>query len=93
MSEGTKALLDERNKTHGSFELNAHYSQGVKRLMNRSVGWAAMPDCQKEALEMIALKMSRILSGQNNFKDHWDDIAGYATLVSETCRTTGLNSD
>ena len=34
---------------------------------------------------MIALKLSRILSGQSNFKDHWDDIAGYAKLASEAC--------
>ena len=34
---------------------------------------------------MIALKLSRILSGQSNFKDHWDDIAGYAKLGSEAC--------
>jgi hypothetical protein len=34
---------------------------------------------------MIALKLSRILSGQANFKDHWNDIAGYAKLGSEAC--------
>jgi len=34
---------------------------------------------------MIALKLSRILSGQADFKDHWDDIAGYAKLASEVC--------
>ena len=34
---------------------------------------------------MIALKLSRILSGQANFKDHWDDISGYAKLASEAC--------
>jgi hypothetical protein len=40
----------------------------------------------REALDMIALKLSRILSGQANFKDHWDDIAGYAKLGSEACK-------
>jgi hypothetical protein len=44
-----------------------------------------MPDAQIEALDMIALKLSRILSGQANFKDHWDDIAGYAKLGAEAC--------
>jgi hypothetical protein len=32
---------------------------------------------------MICYKMGRILSGDSNNLDHWDDIAGYATLVSK----------
>ncbi|WP_257617167.1 hypothetical protein [Campylobacter pinnipediorum] len=32
---------------------------------------------------MIAHKIARILAGNPNYKDHWDDIAGYATLVSK----------
>jgi hypothetical protein len=31
---------------------------------------------------MIALKLSRILSGKPDEQDHWDDIAGYARLAS-----------
>jgi len=32
------------------------------------------------ALEMISLKLARIICGDPNFADHWDDIAGYAEL-------------
>jgi hypothetical protein len=32
-------------------------------------------------LEMIAHKIARILSGDPNHRDHWEDIAGYAELV------------
>jgi hypothetical protein len=38
-----------------------------------------------ESLEMIAHKIGRILAGNENFHDHWDDIAGYAKLGSEAC--------
>jgi hypothetical protein len=31
---------------------------------------------------MIAMKIARILSGNANFADHWEDIEGYARLVS-----------
>jgi hypothetical protein len=31
---------------------------------------------------MIAMKIARILSGNSNFADHWEDIEGYARLVS-----------
>jgi hypothetical protein len=33
-------------------------------------------------LEMIAHKIGRVLAGDPNHADHWDDIAGYARLVA-----------
>ena len=32
---------------------------------------------------MIAMKMARIVCGNPYHKDSWDDIAGYATLISK----------
>lgn len=32
---------------------------------------------------MIAHKLARIAVGDPDVNDHWDDIAGYATLVSQ----------
>jgi hypothetical protein len=81
--EAIEALLAERQTTHGSFATNARLSQAFKALMHSSPGWASMTDVQKESLEMIALKLSRILSGQADYRDHWDDIAGYARLASK----------
>ena len=40
------------------------------------------PD-QMLALDMIAVKISRILSGNPSHKDSWVDIAGYAKLISD----------
>lgn len=77
-------LLVERGKTHGDFGRNADISQQLKQLFNRH-GADRFLYVHREALDMIALKLSRILSGQANFKDHWDDIAGYAKLASEAC--------
>jgi hypothetical protein len=34
-----------------------------------------------ESLEAIAAKIARILAGNARETDHWQDIAGYATLV------------
>lgn len=76
-------LLAEREKTHGSFRLNAEFSQKLKEVMS----FGRLERCQvhNEALDMIALKISRIISGQANTQDHWDDIAGYAKLGAEAC--------
>lgn len=79
-------LLEERAKTHGSFGMNAQFSQSLKSIIQSDMsGYATMHPIHREALDMIALKLSRILSGQASFKDHWDDIAGYAKLGAEAC--------
>jgi hypothetical protein len=38
---------------------------------------------QREALEMIAHKIARIINGDPNYADSWVDIAGYAKLVAD----------
>ena len=76
-------LLNERNTTHGDFQGNAAISQFTKMHWHDTAGWLRLEVDQREALDMIALKVSRILSGDPNVKDHWDDIAGYANLISE----------
>lgn len=85
MTNDIDALLDERGKTHGDFEAHARITQNIKAMMygDDAVDPADLNDMQREALDMIAHKLGRILAGNPNFKDHWDDIAGYARLVSQ----------
>jgi hypothetical protein len=77
-------LLAERGKTHGDYMVHAEISQQFKELMRSfGEGWGRCNTAQREALEMIAHKIGRILAGNPHFKDHWDDIAGYAKLVAD----------
>lgn len=78
----TEAILKERGKTHGDFADNAKVSQELKFIIRTNLGVSELTYVQREALDMICLKVSRILSNPN-VKDHWDDIAGYATLASK----------
>jgi hypothetical protein len=73
-----KTLTDERHNTHGDWLKQASVSQELMGVIGSHDGNLA--DHQKEALKMIAVKISRILSGDPNHADHWDDIAGYAYL-------------
>lgn len=76
--------LEERAKTHGDFTDHAFFTQELKAVMKRHPEkWDRLNRCQRESLEMIQHKVGRILAGDPNVKDHWDDIAGYATLVSD----------
>lgn len=79
----TEEILAERQTTHGEFKDNARMSQNIKRLMEGTKNWQSLEDFQKESLHMIAHKIGRILEGNPHFKDHWDDIAGYAKLVAD----------
>jgi hypothetical protein len=76
-----KKLLVERGTVHGNFSHNAEYSQKLKQLFRRSIGWEFLDQRQKEALDNIALKLSRILSSKVTNKDAWVDLQGYAALA------------
>ncbi len=82
---GAKALLADRQTTHGSFEDNARISQGLKEWMRGSPGWSKLTDVEREAMDMIALKFSRVLSGRSLEKQHWEDVVGYGQLVLNIC--------
>jgi len=81
-----EAILGERGKRYGLFRYHASIAQGLKREMRVQVGdekWRALADDQREALEMIQHKVARILNGDPDYADSWDDIAGYAKLVAD----------
>jgi hypothetical protein len=88
MMDSITPTLVERNKIHGSFAENANYSQQIKRLFHSAPCWNGLHDVHKECLHMIALKLSRILSGQAEYDDHWHDIEGYARLASNAGKRT-----
>jgi hypothetical protein len=83
--DSTQQLLNERGKTHGDFSVHASMTQALKDQMGKGFGWGKLTDYERESLEMIAHKIGRILAGNPHFKDHWDDIAGYAKLVADRC--------
>jgi hypothetical protein len=74
-------LLDERGETYGVFSGNARIAQRLKDDMRSMPKWHGMDADQREALELIATKIARILNGNPNHLDSWADIRGYAQLV------------
>jgi hypothetical protein len=82
------AILDSHEATHGHFPTQGHFAQELKEMCRRSPKWLGMAYYQREALEMIMHKASRILYGTPDEIDHWDDIAGYAKLVSNELEKT-----
>jgi hypothetical protein len=56
------------------------------RALQHERNWSTMTDQQKHAVYMVAHKLARIVCGDPAEPDHWDDIAGYATLVADRIR-------
>lgn len=73
-------ILDQRNKTHGDFFMNGIVAQAIKDIMRKGESWEKLNEAQREALDLIAMKISRLVSGDPKHDDHWDDISGYAQL-------------
>lgn len=79
-----KQTLAERGSRYGSSYADlCAMSQWLKRQMRTSPNWPALPADMKESLEMIQLKVARILMGDPNYKDNWHDIIGYAKLIDD----------
>lgn len=95
MTDETQEMLEERGKRYGPFSGHSRITQAIKASMNGQArvgnsrldsesiptNWNMLNPSQKEALEMIAHKIGRILNGDPNYADSWQDIAGYAQLV------------
>jgi len=75
--------LQVRETRYGDFSENALYAQRIKEIMRITRAWPALQPFQREALELIASKIGRMLSGDPNYVDNWHDLAGYATLVEQ----------
>ena len=72
--------IAERAETHGVWYEQSTTAQAIKDIIRRSHNWDALTCSQREALEMIAVKISRILNGDPCHRDNWHDLAGYAAL-------------
>ena len=83
----TNPAVPNRDRQHGGLEAVGIVSQQIKSSMRESVNWAslALHPAGKEALDMIAHKIARVLSGSDPHDfQHWEDIAGYATAFMRT---------
>jgi hypothetical protein len=90
-------ILEARKETHGEYRDHAQYAQLLKEVINIAAAYhrperkqMKLSHIQLESLDMIAHKIGRILAGNPNEPDHWDDIAGYAKLVADRLREDRL---
>jgi hypothetical protein len=81
-----ETTLKERQSNYGDFSENARIAQELKSVVQHAPGWILQCNqVQREAIEMILFKISRIVTGNPHYKDNWHDIQGYAKLAEERC--------
>jgi len=85
VSPPLSTILSERGARYGKFSKHAQITQELKCVFIHSPNWKRLTYAQAESLEMIAHKIGRILNGDPNYADSWQDIAGYAKLVADLC--------
>ena len=83
MAQSTSEILEERGARYGNYLKQTQISSAIKNVIIDVVQFWDMESDQRDCLEMIAVKISRILNGDPNYADNWDDIAGYAKLVAD----------
>lgn len=66
-------VLAERGARYGTFEQNGERYTALKKLLTTD---KASPT-QQMCLDMIAMKLSRMINGDVNYRDNWIDIIGY----------------
>ena len=70
-------MLDQRGQRYGNY---AQMAEVIQELKHAATG-PNLSAIHQEALDMICTKIGRIITGDPNHIDSWEDIAGYATLV------------
>jgi len=85
-NESIKEILKERENSYGDFSQQSSLSQVLKDCIHLHPKWSDMNTSHKESIEMILHKISRIVNGDPNHIDSWEDIAGYATLISDSLK-------
>ena len=78
-----QTILEERGSRYGSFVRESEITINIKRAMQHTPNWYRLNAYQEQALELIAMKIARILNGDADYEDNWRDVAGYATLVAD----------
>lgn len=82
---GIRQTLSERGSRYGDFDHMADVAQKIKGILNAGASYPLIGPAQREALDVIATKLARIVCGDFEFADSWHDIQGYAKLGEMRC--------
>ena len=74
-------ILKERGSRYGDFGVQSQTAQAIREAFKDSLNWEVLPPYMREGLDLVAVKISRMLCGDFMYMDNVVDIIGYMTLV------------
>lgn len=74
-------LLKDRGSRYGDFGVQSQTAQAIREAFKDSLNWEVLPPYMREGLDLVAVKISRMLCGDFMYMDNVVDIIGYMTLV------------
>lgn len=75
--------LTDRGAAYGDYAAKTAFIQDLKTQMRAGPSWPIMPTGGREALDLIATKIGRLIFGDPTHHDSWIDVAGYAKLAAD----------
>jgi len=75
--------MAQNESLYGQYHSTSKIGQSIKDVMRESPNWVHLSDPQAESLEQIATRISRILVGDKDYRNHWDELAEFALLAGE----------
>lgn len=86
-----QGILNQRGHRYGKFTDNAYVAQRIKETIRTAMRGndRRFDPIHREALDLIAHKIARIVNGDPNYIDSWVDIQGYAELVIQELKREG----
>lgn len=85
-NQSLEATITQRRGRYGPLIESGEVAMKTEDYWRSLPGWEKMAYDQREALAMIAHKISRIMCGDPDYDDSWVDIAGYAQNVVNRLR-------
>ena len=78
-----EATLDERHKRYGYYSEVCETTYAIRDAVMAQIdlrGTKLAAD-QLYSIEMICVKLARLINGDPDYDDNWRDIAGYSQLI------------
>lgn len=83
LEEVGEMISSTKNVTHGDPMRNLEHATKLKEVLFNGQSFYSLTDVEKEAINQIMTKCSRLVCGNHDI-DSWKDIAGYAAIAAQS---------
>lgn len=91
LEEEVTNVVIARDSSYGGFSGIAETCQAMKDLARKCPSWQSLNSSEKEGIDMILHKITRILYSPKKIRDSWVDIGGYVRATLQAMDKDGVN--